>query len=1741
MKLLRRLVSLVVVVCLFISMIPTSMAVSEDYREWKQTDSRWGNLIMGDNSSVSVYGCLVTSVAKLFIQYGCCSADTFTVGTLVEWLNKNRGFTASGCLYYQKAADMVGVRYDGRYSEQTGNAETLNNLIIDLVKQNYGVILTVNNGGHFVAVDGERTLTSGSIYIMDSVSNLTGADVKLSDRYSWVNGLHLYKFNRGPFSCNHDWEGLGVCKNCEAVYNWKNVKTTYQRDDGTEVYVPGVYECVESFRPSIGYPYAVAAIQNGSKIQPGLRTQIEGFVINAHGNKWYKVKDMETYVHESKLKKVGELPSDIKLDIYMLPHSITYGKGEDIYIYFDSEQPVKEVAGWVEDSSGKVVLGKVAYNPGTNELGAQKGTSIDYGLKLQYLPGAGTYTLKLQVTDASGTSKTDSFTFTAVAPNVPNCAVPTVTPSDTAGGKKITLGCATSGVAMYYTTDGSTPTTNSTKYTGPFTITQTSMIKVLTVRSGYNDSTTEKTVTVTMAPVPQFSTTDTSSGVRVALTVDGGAAIYYSLNGGNAIQYSKPFFVTQNTDVVAYAVKSGLQNSMSNSMTITPKAPDAVNLKLSGGETKVAAGKSAAFQWNADPKVSYYEVLLYHDGELFVSDTQKENAYSIEMGVVGTYSIVVKAVNSVGTTESNPVSVQAMAPLTVQFVDAEQDGAAGELLRQVTVDYGAKVSKIPAPSRRGYNFVGWNAQGSATVSTNAYSQTAVTEDLVYVANYEPKTYYVTFLDANGGIIVTREVLFREAASAPDYSSMVPTGHVFAGWTVVQADNDSACDYTCVDSDMELQALVRWGNPTQPVVASIGRATSNGGYTIPVTLTNWPDSSSDVYVCVALKTTDTATGVQKTVYAERQAITLKAGEIRNHTFELVYGGNAGTVEVFVLERKSDGSTGSAYSQAASATIVAETSWTDWSAWSTTKPEEKSGRVIETKTQYRYSVKRTTSDTSKTKSGWTLYDSSSSWGAYGAWSDWSTSAVASSSSTQVESKTQYKYYRCICDRDWYHDWYGGASCRQVCSGSCGGYISVLNRDYHWSDVPFSTAAGWPNATGDGQVKRSTLPDYPYAVKWYYYPQYVNEPFNHETRTVYRYRTRSLNYTYYFYRWDDWSGWSDQAVTASDTQKVETRTLYTYRDEIVSYKPTEEPAEGTAYSFDGAVQVNENLQGKVATIMVYQSKNMDPNQYQMQYVGQTVLGAGNTYDFSFIPKAEPKTDTGNYVVALGIEGSTGLLNIGVIEAPKRQLNVKFYYVSESGETVVLDEQTVAEGSDAMAPAAPERDGFVFLGWNKRTTNIIDNTDIEAVYAPREFTVVYVDWANESVGFQTAVAGTAIQPPHEPTAEGKTFLGWDVLMEDPNAVITGNTVVTAVYETEEYTVRFLDENGNAVDTQTISYGEAAELPEDLTINGMVFLGWSTDVQWWNVESDMDVKPIVAYPETTAAPMANIPEYSSGLSTVLELSAADDATIYYTTDGEMPTTESAVYSEPLNLEETTFVMAMAVSEGKNDSEVVSVSFYYDDTPTPVELPEKVTIATHEVQVEPGETVNLEVVLNDNPGLLGYHIVVEGDCTVFGVETDENGEEATVPGALCQNGTMLTAGYGTEGWQVMWYNTEAITEDGLLFTLPLFVGEEAEAGVYTFTVGYVPDNTVSENYGEAQLTDGDVIIGGGSEALYGDSNGDGKRNLADVILIARYLIGTATIESKNLELADVNGDGKITNHDVIRLSRYLINLETTLR
>jgi hypothetical protein len=192
-----------------------------------------------------------------------------------------------------------------------------------------------------------------------------------------------------------------------------------------------------------------------------------------------------------------------------------------------------------------------------------------------------------------------TYTISAVPPTT--AATPTLSPAagTYTSAQTVTISDTTAGAVIYYTTNGSTPTTASTKYAAAITVSATATVKAIAVASGYSNSavagatyTISTALPAAAAPTLSVATGTYASAQSVVLAdATPGAVIYYTTNGSTPTTasaiYSTALTVNTTTTVKAIAVASGYSNSAASSATYT------ITTSVSAGTSPVSL--AAAF------------------------------------------------------------------------------------------------------------------------------------------------------------------------------------------------------------------------------------------------------------------------------------------------------------------------------------------------------------------------------------------------------------------------------------------------------------------------------------------------------------------------------------------------------------------------------------------------------------------------------------------------------------------------------------------------------------------------------------------------------------------------------------------------------------------------------------------------------------------------------------------------------------------------------------------------------------------------------------------------------------------------------------------------------------------------------------------------------------------------------------------------------------------------------------------
>lgn len=1043
----------------------------------------------------------------------------------------------------------------------------------------------------------------------------------------------------------------------------------------------------------------------------------------------------------------------------------------------------------------------------------------------------------------------------------PSPSVPTfTTPVAIQGGYKVKINVP-SGTTVYYTTNGSVPTSSSNKYSGEFTVKSTCVVKAIAVKGKAKSGVATRNITVNKVSQPSITSSLTSKDYTVTISCStGGAKIYYTLDGSNPstskYYYNSPIHIKSGTTIKAFAVKDGCANSNVSTKTITVKTPASPGIEIPTG-TNVAVNDPIEIRWSAKENATSHKVRIYRNGSLIETKSVSGSKYAYIPKIAGSYTFGVDAVNFKGTTGSDSSkTITAHDPVTVRFEDYN-----GTLIKQQIVKYGYSASAPSStPKRKGYVFKEWSSQAYINAKN----------DVTITAVYEPQKYLVRFIDENGKTCATQqEVEYMQSVVLPADPSTTLEGYTFAGWRVISSDKQSALDYTKVDANLTLQAVFDWSNQDLPVAVQSVTATKNdvSSYSVSATLNNGSDRTIYCRMLITLKTS-----VNKCVRTVYKDVILQPNTNNQDvgTTEIICDSVATKACIYIVGLDDTLSrTGGAYAKLKSVSITDLCNY-HWSSWSASTPP--SGSDYQTRTMYSYRDKSTKDSTSSSLSGWTQNGSTVSYSSWSANKTTTSKPTASDTLQIISTKKTYNYYH-YCN---YYD--GHWNTDSIAYGSQSQYHSFSTTE-QLPDCPdsilggdkggkLSEARGWRN----GSPKHS-CGDHD---KWIWWLK--------STTTTYTYQTRTKTTTYHYYKWGDWSSWSTTKVTAIDGKR-EVKTTLNYRYKI--YDTVAENGENnnaTTYKVSlnnisllgtpGVIpNTDKDYSGKKANVIVYKASLNDPTANYIMHVSQFTIGEGNTYDsFAIIPSETPDEAESNFTVALAIEGQTSLINIGTIYSSKSKYDVEFFVDGQS-----ISKQSVNEGDDAIVPTPPEVPGKVFVGWDNDTTNVIAPRTINAYYVDETYSVVFVDFETDYITMDQYKYGDIIGIPDAVDVDGKTFIGWEGLDED-DPIAKENAVYIAKYETGTFTVKFEDGFGNTVSTQTVEYGKAAELPEAPEKEGLVFLGWKQDQQWWNVKNDMTVTPIWVYEQTIAAPNITIDNlYFGGLvSSEIE---QEGATIYYAID----------------------------------------------------------------------------------------------------------------------------------------------------------------------------------------------------------------------------------------------------------------------
>ena len=183
------------------------------------------------------------------------------------------------------------------------------------------------------------------------------------------------------------------------------------------------------------------------------------------------------------------------------------------------------------------------------------------------------------------------------------------------------------------------------------------------------------------------------------------------------------------------------------------------------------------------------------------------------------------------------------------------------------------------------------------------------------------------------------------------------------------------------------------------------------------------------------------------------------------------------------------------------------------------------------------------------------------------------------------------------------------------------------------------------------------------------------------------------------------------------------------------------------------------------------------------------------------------------------------------------------------------------------------------------------------------------------------------------------------------------------------------------------------------------------------------------------------------------------------------------------------------------------------------------VQGYAGDEVTIPVTIKQNSGIAGFSYDVNYDSSKLQLKK-------MTAGTVTKEGTFTTN-------VVNWYTTDNITANGTILNITFTILKDTADGKYPVSISLHDGkkNLVNEegSYVKAAYKAGEVEVVSG---ILGDINGDKDITIADVVLLNRYVLGKASLDSDKKKLADINSDGDVTIGDVVLLNRQVLGKDT---
>lgn len=448
------------------------------------------------------------------------------------------------------------------------------------------------------------------------------------------------------------------------------------------------------------------------------------------------------------------------------------------------------------------------------------------------------------------------------------------------GNQSTTISCGTDGASIYYTLDGTNPSSsNGTLYSGAITIDHSCTLKAIGIKDGLTDSEIASATYTIKVNTPSFTPTGGNLFQTTSVTIScetEDASIFYTTDGTNptsgSTPYSSAITVSSAQTIKAIAIKSGLTNSDVATATYAFPTVKTVaearaysgtdNFYTRGVVTYIVGDGKTAYIQDATAAIAIYKNDNTFTSGLSVGDdivvNGKKTTYH-GLVEVGTATIVTTL--SIGNTVSPTVK-------TVTAINTDYGSGSGDN------NFQSMFVKIEKATYNGSNSV---TQSGSSITVEGTMGDAVNGDAVTFTGIIGCYDGVKIINLGNVEIVNDPTILASASlTVPSYVQGTPAANITAGSLSVSGSHLTA-DITCTldeNSKFELYNGSTWTNTT-----TIAQTTGSASGSLQIRLKANQSYNANAYTG---SVTLSSTGVENVVVSLSGSVTYA---------HVTYSGNA----------------------------------------------------------------------------------------------------------------------------------------------------------------------------------------------------------------------------------------------------------------------------------------------------------------------------------------------------------------------------------------------------------------------------------------------------------------------------------------------------------------------------------------------------------------------------------------------------------------------------------------------------------------------------------------------------------------------------------------------------------------------------------------------------------------------------------------------------------------------------------